>query len=621
MNPLDPEEFKRQGYIMIDFLTDYYRNIANYPVSSQVQPGYLRNLLPTSPPSHPEPIETILNDVVRHIIPGLTHWQSPHHFAFFPSSTSIAGFLGEMLSTGFGVVGFNWASSPAATELENIVMDWLAQALKLPHIFHFSSNIGGGVILGTTCEAILCTLVAARDQKLIQIGRHNLDKLVVYGSDQTHSALQKAAQIAGINPQNFRAIKTTSKFNSFALSPNSLLSAIILDIKNGLVPCFLCATVGTTAITAVDPLGPLCDVANKYDIWVHVDAAYTGGICICPEFRHFIDGVEKANSFSFNAHKWFFCNLTCCCLWVRDASSLTKSLSTNPEFLNNKASDSNQVIDYKDWQIPLSRKFRALKLWLVLRSYGVDNLRKFHRSHVEMAKTFEELVNLDKRFEIVVPRCFSLVCFRISPSAIANSRSTIVMSKCSKNFDDDDEYCGKIENDRSERYVNEVNRRLLDAINGSGKVCMSHGMVEKALVIRCAIGATLTKEEHVVTAWKVVQEHANSILGFMGPLFDNECAAWTSRIQGSKLPTNSMLQPHTTREILGGRRGGGPIEAHDTEPSAQHFTQEACDTAATGEEGEVMWALPVSEPRDDVAYDVIEYGFHGFGVGWWRRWK
>ncbi|KAK7292796.1 hypothetical protein RJT34_15650 [Clitoria ternatea] len=499
IKPLDPEEFKRQGYMMIDFVADYIRNIGNYPVLSEVEPGYLREKLPASAPSGPESIESILKDVQEHIIPGITHWQSPNYYGYFPSSGSIAGFMGEILSTGFNVVGFNWVSSPAATELENVVMDWLGQELKLPKTFLFEGH-GGGVLLGTTCEAILCTLVAAREEKLTQFGRDNIGKLVVYGSDQTHSALQKAAKVAGIDPRNFRLIKT-KRSNSFALSPDSLLSTILLDVKNGLIPCFLCATVGTTAMATVDPVGPLCKVAKEYGIWVHVDAAYAGSACICPEFRYCIDGVEEANSFSLNAHKWFLTNLACCCLWVKDRKALTKSLSENPEFLRNKASQSKKVVDYKDWQIPLSRKFNALKLWLVLRSYGVENLRNFLRNHVQMAKTFEGLMRLDKRFEVVVPRKFSLVCFRISPTAIASGLCN-GSEAC---------YSGKLMND--DYRVNEINRELLDLVNSSGNAFMTHGEVEGAFVIRCAIGSTLTEEHHVIMAWRLVQENANLLLG------------------------------------------------------------------------------------------------------------
>ncbi|XP_010245171.1 PREDICTED: tyrosine/DOPA decarboxylase 2-like [Nelumbo nucifera] len=499
LNPLDPEEFRRQGHMIIDFLADYYRDIEKYPVRSQVEPGYLRKRLPESAPYNPEPIETILQDVQKEIIPGITHWQSPNYFAYFPSSGSIAGFLGEMLSTGFNVVGFNWMSSPAATELESIVMDWLGKMLKLPKSFLFSGN-GGGVLQGTTCEAILCTVTAARDRVLNRIGRENIGRLVVYASDQTHCALQKAAQIAGIHPKNFRAI-ATSKATAFGLSPDSFRSTIVADIEAGLIPLFLCATVGTTSSTAVDPIGPLCEVAKEYGIWVHIDAAYAGSACICPEFRHFIDGVENADSFSFNAHKWFFTTLDCCCLWVKDPSSLVKALSTSPEYLRNKATESRQVIDYKDWQIALSRRFRSMKLWMVLRSYGVANLRNFLRTHVKMAKQFEGLVAMDKRFEIVVPRNFAMVCFRLLPPAeeqkvYANGNSAY----------HHDHKAADLER------ANELNRKLLESINAAGRIYMTHAVVGGMYMIRFAVGATLTEDRHVNLAWKVVQDHADTIL-------------------------------------------------------------------------------------------------------------
>ncbi|KAM3749855.1 hypothetical protein ACB098_05G217200 [Castanea mollissima] len=417
--PLDPEEFRRQGHMLIDFIADYYQNIENYKVLSQVEPGYLEKLLPESAPFYPESIETILQDVQKYIIPGITHWQSPNYFAYFPSSGSIAGFLGEILSTGFNVVGFNWMSSPAATELECIVMDWLGEMLMLPKSFLFK---------GTTCEAILCTLAAARDQMLNRCGSEKKEKLVVYGSDQTHSALQKAAQIAGIHTKNFRLSHQ-----------NYEVKFVHADVEAGLVPFFLCATVGTTSTNAIDPIGPLCAVAKDFNIWVHADAAYAGSACICPKFH-------------------------CCCLWVKDPSALIKSLSTNPEFLRDKATDSKLVVDYKDWQITLSRRFRAMKLWLVLRSYGVANLRNFLRSHVKMAKLFEELLRNDDRFEVVAPRNFAL-----------------------------------------------LNKKLLESINGSGNVYMSSTMVDGAYIIRCAIGATLTEERHVIRAWKVIQEHADAL--------------------------------------------------------------------------------------------------------------
>ncbi|CAA7391060.1 unnamed protein product [Spirodela intermedia] len=481
VNPLDPEEFRRQGHMVIDYLADYYRDIHKYPVRSQVNPGYLRKRLPSAAPNDPEPIEAILGDITHDILPGITHWMSPNYFAYFPASGSTAGFLGEMLSTGFNVVGFNWMSSPAATELESIVMDWLANMLKLPECFLFSGG-GGGVLQGTTCEAILCTLTAARDRVLNRIGREQIGKLVVYGSDQTHCALQKAAQIAGIFPVNFRAVATTRE-DAFALNPAALRDVVAADVARGLVPFFVCPTIGTTSSTAVDPVKGICAVAKEYNMWVHIDAAYAGSACICPEFRHVIDGVEMADSFSFNAHKWFFNNLDCCCLWVKEPSALVKALSTSPEYLRNKATESKQVVDYKDWQIALSRRFRSLKLWLVLRSYGVANLRNFLRGHVKMAKHFEGLVAADGRFEVVVPRTFAMVCFRLLPPKPEES--------------------GK---------ANELNQRLMEAVNASGQAYMTHAVVGGVYMIRFAVGATLTEERHVTKTWHLVQKQAGEVL-------------------------------------------------------------------------------------------------------------
>ncbi|KAK2981132.1 hypothetical protein RJ640_024835 [Escallonia rubra] len=481
LNPLDPEEFRRQGHMVVDFLADYYHNIEKYPVRSQVKPGYLRELLPESAPLKPESIEKILQDVQEEIIPGITNWQSPNFFAYFPSSGSIASFLGEMLCTGFNTVGFSWITSPAATELESIVMDWLGKMIQLPKSFLFSGG-GGGVLHGSTCEAILCTVVAVREQKLSVIGRENIGKLVVYCSDQTHSSLQKSVTIAGINPKNLRPIVTT-KSSNFQLSPHSLELAIVSDVKAGLIPLYLCCTVGTTSSTAVDPLGALCEIAEQYGIWVHVDAAYAGAACFCPEFRHFLDGVEGANSFSFNAHKWFLTSLECCCLWVKDPAALIKALSTNPEYLRNYFAESEQVVDYKDWQMALSRRFRALKIWLVLRSYGVTGLRDFIRGHVKMAKHFEGLIATDKRFEVVFPRNFALVCFRVSPLVIPRDKD-----------------------------VNEFNRHLLESVNASGDAFMTHAVVGGVYVIRLAVGATLTEYRHIDKAFRLVQEHANVLL-------------------------------------------------------------------------------------------------------------
>ncbi|KAL7603308.1 hypothetical protein Lser_V15G19346 [Lactuca serriola] len=489
MNPLNPIEFRRQCHMVTDFVVDYYQNIEKYPVRSQVKPGYLLESSPDCAPMYPESIEDILKDVQKDIIPGITHWQSPNFFAYFPASLNTASFLGEMLLNGFSVVGFNWESSPAATELEIIVMEWLLKLLQLPQSFSTSSNNagGGGVLLGSTCEAFICTILAAKEKTLDQIGRDNTENLAVYCSDQTHFSFHKSAKVVGIKPENVRQVLTTRSTN-FELSPESLDEMIKRDLEDGLIPIYLCATVGTTSTTAVDPLGPLCEVASKYNMWVHVDAAYAGSACICPEFRHFLDGVEGASSFSFNAHKWLLTNLACCCLWVKDKASFTKPLSTTSELMANESTESGKVVDYKDWQISLARRFQALKLWMVLRSYGTTALREYIRKHVKMAKDFEGLVNMDARFEIMAPRYFSMVCFRVSPYAI------------SQHHDNDHK-------------ANELNQMLLESVNATGRVYMTHSVVGGVYIIRFSVGAGLTEDRHVNMAWELVQGEATSLLG------------------------------------------------------------------------------------------------------------
>ncbi|XVF72099.1 hypothetical protein PTKIN_Ptkin12aG0094000 [Pterospermum kingtungense] len=481
LKPMDAEQLREYGHKMVNFIADYYKTIENFPVLSQVQPGYLRDLLPDSAPNQPDSFQHVLDDIQAKILPGVTHWQSPKYFAYYPSNSSVAGFLGEMLSAGLNIVGFSWITSPAATELEVIVLDWLAKMLKLPEDF-LSAGQGGGVIQGTASEAVLVVLLAARDKVLRRVGKDALEKLVVYASDQTHSALQKACQIGGIHPENCRLLKADSSTN-YALSPELLSETISQDLAIGLIPFFLCATVGTTSSTAVDPLLALGNIAKSNGMWFHVDAAYAGSACICPEFHHYIDGIEEADSFNMNAHKWFLTNFDCSALWVKDRSALVRALSTNPEFLKNKASQANMVVDYKDWQIPLGRRFRSLKLWMVLRLYGLENLQCYIRNHIKLAKHFEDLVAQDPRFEIVTPRIFSLVCFRLLPPP-------------------NDEYCG-----------NNMNRELLDAVNSTGDVFISHTVLSGKYILRFAVGAPLSEEKHVNAAWKVLQDKATALLG------------------------------------------------------------------------------------------------------------
>jgi tyrosine decarboxylase len=485
---LDSNEFRRQGHQVIDFVADYYARMDDYPVHPSVKPGFLRHQLPANPPSRPEPdaLGAALRDVRDLMLPGMTHWQSARHLAHFPASSSTVGALGEALTAGINVVPFSWAASPAATELEMVVVDWLGKALHLPESLLFCGG-GGGTVLGTSCEAILCALVAARDRKLAAIGSRRIGDLVVYCSDQTHFAFRKAAHIAGIPRDNCREIPTY-RDDMFALSPTELQAAMQADVDAGLVPLFLCATVGTTQTTAVDPVRELCAVAATHGggVWVHVDAAYAGAALVCPEFRHLADGADAVDSFSMNAHKWLLTNNDCCALWVKKPSLLVAALGTEQEYiLKDAATEGHDVVDYKDWSVTLTRRFRALKLWLVLRCYGVEGLRDHVRAHVGMAASFENMVKADPRFEVTAVRHLALVCFRLrAPEEVGGPKA-----------------------------ANDLNRRLLEEVNATASgPYMSSANVAGIYMLRCAVGSTLTEERHVREAWKVVQDCAASLL-------------------------------------------------------------------------------------------------------------
>ncbi|KAL6841528.1 hypothetical protein ACP4OV_028671 [Aristida adscensionis] len=509
--PLDADEFRRQGRQVVDFIADYYARIGEYPVRPAVEPGFLARRLPDEAPARPEPdaFAAALRDVRDLVLPGLTHWQSPHHFAHFAATASNAGALGEALAAGLNINPFTWAASPAATELEVVVTDWLGKALHLPESLLFCGG-GGGTLLGTSCEAMLCTIVAARDRKLAEIGEERIGDLVVYCSDQTHFSFQKAARIAGIRRGNYREIPA-SRETGFALSPRALLAAVRADEAAGRVPLFLCATVGTTPTAAVDPLRELCAAVAGRGVWVHVDAAYAGAACVCPEFSHAVDGAEAVDSLSTNPHKWLLANMDCCALWTRRPDALVAALGTDHDVIlkdpaaaraGGGGGGGGAMVDYKDWQVALSRRFRALKLWLVLRCHGVEGLRGVVRAHVRMAAAFEAMVRADARFEVPVPRQFSLVCFRLRPAALRprhNGKHGV--SAGGGGGGGDDMVAG-----------NELNARLLEAVNATGRAYMSCAVVGGVYVLRCAVGNSLTEDRHVREAWSVVQEQAAAVL-------------------------------------------------------------------------------------------------------------
>ncbi|CAN6218054.1 unnamed protein product [Urochloa humidicola] len=487
--PLDPEALASESSAVMNFLTEYYRNVDTYPVrAANLEPGRLRELLPTAAPEVGEPMADVLEDVRRDILPGLTHWQSPRFFAYFPMNASAAGLAGEMLSVGLNVVPFMWVTSPAAAELESIVVDWMAQLLGLPRRFTFSGG-GGGVLQGSTCEAVVCTLAAARDRLLARQGHEVITRLVVYSSDQTHATFQKGARLVGIPPSNFRVIPTSAA-SGYGLTADAVRAAVDRDVALGLVPLYLCATVGTTGLCAVDAVREIGEVARRHGMWMHLDAAYAGSAFICPEFQGYLDGAELADSVSMNPHKWFLTNMDCCCLWVANPRSLISALSTDPEYLKNDVGIDDctvgkpAAIDYKDWQISMTRRFRAIKLWVILRRYGAGGMRAHIRRHVAAAQWFEQAVVADERFEVMVPRRFSLVCFRLAPRCVG---------------DNDDA-------------ANRVNRDLLAAVNASGKAFMTHFVVDGRFLLRLAVGGASTELQHVKEAWELLQSKADEVL-------------------------------------------------------------------------------------------------------------
>ncbi|CAM8948732.1 unnamed protein product [Rhodiola kirilowii] len=493
--PLDPTDLIVESSLVTEFIAEYYRSMENLPVLQlSVKPGFLIDQLPNAAPFDPESMETILQDVNDKIVPGLMQWQSPNFYSYFPVTISNAGLLGEMLCSGLNVVGFAWNSSPAATELEQVVVDWMGKMFGLPSMFLFSGG-GGGVMYGTTCEAVVCTLAAARDKMLEKVGDDMINKLVVYCSDQTHFTLKKGAKLIGIRPKNIKVIKTT-KSNQYGLCPNDLRDVIESDVKSGLIPLYLCGTIGTTSFGAVDPIRELGIIAKEFNMWFHVDAAYAGSAFICPEFRHYMDGLELTDSYSTNAHKWLLSNLDCCVLWLKAPEHVINSLSANGAYL--KSGNDDDTVAYKDWQISLTRRFRAIRLWMVIRTYGLTNLMSHIRSDVSMAKRFEELVESDKRFEVVFPRKFSLVCFKLraKKTALMHDQQVLV---------DDEEGEGKLSLD------SELTRELMERINSTGKAGLSGATIGSLFFIRCAIGSTLTEERHVEGLWELIQDNAKSI--------------------------------------------------------------------------------------------------------------
>jgi aromatic-L-amino-acid decarboxylase len=469
---MSAEKFREEGKKVIDWIADYYENIEKYPVLSKVKPGEIKASLPENPPQTGESMEKMMQDVNEIIMPGITHWQSPNFYAFFPSNTSFPSILGDLVSSGLGVQGMIWATSPAATELETRVLDWLAEMMGMPEKFKSTSS-GGGVIQDTASTSALTAIIAARERVTkFQSNKTGIQqKLVAYISTQTHSSLEKAIKIVGVGSENLRLIEVDEKS---AMRVDLLEKQIEKDKAAGLTPFFICAALGTTSSNAIDPIEKIGKIARKKNCWFHIDAAMSGTAMLCPEFRHFQNGVELADSYCFNPHKWMFTNFDCDVFWVANRNDLINTFSILPEYLRNQATESGEVFDYRDWHVQLGRRFRSLKLWFVIRHYGVEGLQFHIRKHVEMAQNFKNWVLESNDFELFVEPPFNLVCF------------------CHKAGDD-------------------FNMKLMNAVNATGKAYFTHTKLNGKVVLRMSIGQTNTEEKHVKATWNLIQEMAESL--------------------------------------------------------------------------------------------------------------
>lgn len=469
---MSTEEFRHWGYKTIDWIADYLEKVEQLPVLSQVEPGEIRAKLPETAPQKGGSYGEILKDLDEIIVPGLTHWQSPNFFAFFPTGISAPSILGELISAGMGVQGMLWATSPACTELETHVLDWLVDMLELPSKFK-SSTAGGGVIQDSASSATLVALLAAREQ-----AKADINQLVVYTSNQAHSSIEKAAKIAGVTRENLRFIEVDT---NYSMRPESLQQHIADDIQSGLTPFYIVATVGTTSSNAVDPLTDIGVIAQEHNIWLHVDGAMSGTAAICPEFRWLHQGLELADSYCFNPHKWMMTNFDCTCFYVQDRAKLIQALSIMPEFLKNQATASGKVTDYRDWQISLGRRFRSLKLWFVIRHYGIEGLQYYIRKHVAIAQEFTQLINSHPSFELVVSPPLNLVCFR-------------------------------------HKGGDKINEAILNSLNSSGKIYITSTKLNQSLTLRMSIGQATTERTHVQQAWQLICQTADVIENQMNHL-------------------------------------------------------------------------------------------------------
>jgi len=470
---MTPDEFRKNAHELVEWMAGYLENVEKYPVKSQVKPGEIFKQIPDKAPSDTEPFGQIMKDFEEIIMPGITHWQNPNFFAYFPANTSPPSILAEMIIATLGAQCMNWETSPAAAELEEKMMIWLRELTGLPEYFE-------GVIQDTASTATLAAIITAREKttgfSVNDNGAASAGILRVYCSEQAHSSVEKAVKISGIGKNNLIKIPVR---DDFSMDPASLEDAVAADKMKGYLPCCVVATIGTTGTTAVDPIRAIGEICSKNNVWLHVDAAMAGTALILPEFQWMIDGKEYIDSFLFNPHKWMFTNFDCTAFFIKDAELLIRTFEILPEYL--KTRTRGQVNDYRDWGIPLGRRFRALKLWSVIRSYGVEGLRKRIRDHILFASRLEQMIRKETDFEILAPVVINVVCFRYLPAG------------------------------SNEKQVNALNEKLNHLLNDTGRIYLSHTMLNGKYTLRMVTGQTNVTLDHVEKAWELIRKTARTL--------------------------------------------------------------------------------------------------------------
>jgi aromatic-L-amino-acid decarboxylase len=478
-----PVTFKESAYHVLDWISEYLEGTNAYPVLAQTKPGDVKSRLPRSAPEKAEDFDQVMADFEEIILPGITHWNHPRFFGYFAISGSYAGVIGETLASALNVNAMLWRTSPSATELEETVLDWLRQMLGLPEQFE-------GVINDTASASSLNAIAAAREAADLNIrekgmaGRSELPRLRIYTSEEAHSSIEKAAIVLGFGQQGVVKIETDDMFQ---MDARALEKAIQHDARDGVKPICVIPTIGTTSTTSIDPVAEISEICKDHEIWMHVDAAYGGSAAILPEMRKLFAGWEKADSIVVNPHKWLFTQLDCSVLYCQRAEALKRAFSLVPEYL--RTPEKGDIKNYMDYGVSMGRRFRALKLWMVIRSLGREGISNAIRDHISYAQKLAEMIKNDSNFQLLAPVPFSTLAFRFCPRNMANSDETWPDSE-----------------------INSLNERLLDAVNKTGKAFLTHTKLRGKFVIRMAIGNLKTNWEDVSETWRLIQEQANKVL-------------------------------------------------------------------------------------------------------------